>query len=236
MIQAITSQLYASYSSFFQPLLALEPHIALGVFSVTLAGIYSVIHWYVGDHERIASIKQSMEEHQDKASKAKEEGDEEKAAHHQKKSMSLQQNMMMANFKPIIVIMVFSILFFPWMRATYSPTIRMNRTRNHTYTGRISYAGRQDHITVVDPEKPVVEVKDQKAGIGGSINDLGVKWQVKSFKKDQEHGKAKLGLNADFLDLPAKLPLVGNAINWLGFYIMLSIPFSNIFRRLLGIA
>lgn len=231
MIQTITSQLYASYSSFFQPLLALEPHIALGVFAVTLAGLYSIVHWYVGDHEKIASIKENMEQHQ---SKAKETEDEEEAARHQKKAISLQQKMMVANFKPILVIMVFSILFFPWMRATYSPTVQMNKTGNNTYKGQITYAGRQDRITVGDSTPTVVKTQNQEAKIGESVKDVGVKWQVQNFKKNGQ--EAKLSLNADFIDLPISLPLVGNAVNWLGFYILLSIPSSNIFRRILGIA
>lgn len=232
MIQAIISQIFGFYSSFFQPLLALRPpHIALGVFAVILAGLYSLVHWYVGDHEKIASIKENMEEHQ---SKAKGAEDEEQAAKHQKKAMSLQQKMMVANFKPILVIMVFSILFFPWMRATYSPTVQLNKTGNHTYRGQMTYAGRRGQVKVIGSSSPVVQTQGQEAELGEKIEILGVKWQVKNFKQDGQ--KARLSLNADFLDLPFSLPLVGNAVNWLGFYMLLSLPFSNLFRRLLGIA
>ncbi|WEL19626.1 EMC3/TMCO1 family protein [Candidatus Nanohalococcus occultus] len=231
MISTMVSNLYAAYSTVFQPLLALEHHIGLGIFAVTLAGFYSVIHWYIGDHEKIKRIEERMNEHQSKAQAAE---DEQKTARHQKKAMSLQQKMMVVNFKPILVIMLVSILFFPWLRATYSPTVNMNRTSNHTYRGSLNYAGREDQLIVRNVSKPVLELRDQKAEVGESFYAVGSRWQLQKFKTDGR--QAKLSLNADFLDLPFSLPLAGSAINWLGYYLLLSIPASNISRRLLGIA
>ena len=65
---------------------------------------------------------------------------------------------------------------------------------------------------------------------------LDVRWQVAGFQRLQdEDSDAQLKLNAEFVPLPVNLPFVGNALNWLGFYFILIMPLTYVFRKLLGV-
>lgn len=226
MIDAFISQLFGFYNQLLTPILRLEPHLALGVFALTLSAVYSIIQWYIGDHEKISELQDKMEERRRNTGERSEEDN-------QQNLLSLQRELMFENFKPMAFIMIVGILFLPWIRATYAPNVNLNKTSNSSYVGELEFAGSQTAVHVDSTEATKVSIEDKETALRGELNALGVDWQVISFESSEEGGS--LQLNADLIDLPVEIPVVGEAINWLGFYILLSIPFSRLFRKLLGI-
>lgn len=243
-IQAILTALYSFYDALFQPLLLLGPYVSLGFFSAVLAGMFSLIHWHLLDVEKADEIKEKLSDHQDKMKEARKNDESDKASEHMQKTMELNQKLMKLNMRPMIGTMLFVVLIFPWLGATYAPAIDLNETSENVYTGELEYAGKAKTITVDNSTSPAtVEFNGQEARVREVINVMGVDWQIARFgeKKGGFLGLgggsgAVLKLNAEFIPLPFTLPFVGGALNWLGFYIVIAMPLTYLLRKVLGVA
>lgn len=241
MIETIQSQLsvlFSFYDSIFQPLLATSPYYALAFFSVALAGIFSLIYWRFLDVERQKELKEKLSEHQEKMKEAREEDDSEAVSEHMSKSLELNQKFMMLNLKPMMVTMLFVGLFFPWLSATFSPTVSLEGG-NSAYTGELSYAGESVPIEVTEIEDdPRLVVNDEEVETGERFEALGFTWEFNS--AGENGGWFSSGISASisavFVPLPFSLWYIGSALNWLGFYIIMAMPLTFAFRRMLGIA
>jgi uncharacterized membrane protein (DUF106 family) len=240
-IEPILLTLYSFYNVAFQPILAMGPYVALGFFSACLAGLFSLIYWYMLDIEKADKIKEKMNKYQEKMKEARKNENTEEASEHMQKTMELNQKFMMLNMKPMIGTMVFVALIFPWLGATFAPTIPLEQTAPDTFTGNLTYAGQTVPLTVVNQTNTTVSTDGQEAAVGGSINVHGIRWDVARFGEHNGGIFAApkgtiLKLNAHFVDLPFSIPLAGDALNWLGFYIIIAMPLTFIFRKLLGVA
>jgi uncharacterized membrane protein (DUF106 family) len=236
-IAAVLTPLFSFYDVVFQPLLAMGPYVSLLFFSVLLAGLFSVIYWFLLDIERADEIKEKLNEYQDKMKEAREEDEEEKASEHLKKTLHLNQKFMMLNLKPMIATMVFVGLFFPWLGATYAPKVQMDQVSNNTFTGEMNYAGETQKIQVTNSSGNIeVNISGESRSLQDEVSIFDIDWRLSSFKQaDAETYDAKMKVAAEFVKLPFSLPLVGGALNWLGFYIIIVMPLTYIFRKLLGV-
>lgn len=236
MVFQLLAPLFSFYDSVFQPLLAAGPYVSLGFFSAALAALFAVIYWFLLDVERADEIKDKLNKYQDKMKEARENDNDDEASKHLKKTLQLNQKFMMLNIKPMLATIVFVGLFFPWLGNTYAPNVDMNQTDNSTFTGQLQYAGNTQELKVSNESSVLVESGNSTAGIKEDIDVLDVKWQVAGFQRLQdEDSDARLKLNAEFVPLPVNLPFVGNALNWLGFYFILIMPLTYVFRKLLGV-
>ena len=236
MVFQLLAPLFSFYDSVFQPLLAAGPYVSLGFFSAALAALFAVIYWFLLDVERADEIKDKLNKYQDKMKEARENDKDDEASKHLKKTLQLNQKFMMLNIKPMLATIVFVGLFFPWLGNTYAPNVDMNQTDNSTFTGQLQYAGNTQELKVSNESSVLVESGNSTAGIKEDIEVLDVRWQVAGFQSLQgENSDARLKLNAEFVPLPVSLPFVGNALNWLGFYFILIMPLTYVFRKLLGV-
>lgn len=236
MVFQLLAPLFSFYDSVFQPLLAAGPYVSLGFFSAALAALFAVIYWFLLDVERADEIKDKLNKYQDKMKEARENDNDDEASKHLKKTLQLNQKFMMLNIKPMLATIVFVGLFFPWLGNTYAPNVDMNQTDNSTFTGQLQYAGNTQELKVSNESSVLVESGNSTAGIKEDIEVLDVRWQVAGFQRLQdEDSDAQLKLNAEFVPLPVNLPFVGNALNWLGFYFILIMPLTYVFRKLLGV-
>ncbi|MFB6190178.1 MAG: EMC3/TMCO1 family protein [Candidatus Nanohaloarchaea archaeon] len=240
-IQALLTAMYGFYNAIFQPLLALGPYAALGFFSAVLAGLFSLIYWALLDIERADEIKDKLSRHQEKMKEARSNDNGDKASEHMQKTMELNQRLMKLNIKPMIATMVFVALIFPWLGATFSPTVKMNQT-DGKYKGELEYAGQTASIVVDNSTSPAtVSAGDSTAQIGEELQALGMTWEIKYFGEKKggmlSSGRGTvLKLSAKFVQLPFSIPFAGDALNWLGFYIIIAMPLTYIFRKILGVA
>lgn len=242
-IASFLAGLYGFYNTIFNPILALGPYMALGIFSAALAGLFSIIYWFLLDIEKQKKIKEKINDKQEKMKEARKNDEAEKASEHMQETMKHNQKMMMLNFKPMIATMVFVALIFPWLGSTFAPTVELTQQENNTFTGDFTYNGHSGQLTVINGTNQTVELNGQQTDIDGSIDAYGVTWDITKFG---ESGSGFLGssitsgtvisLNARFVELPVSLPLAGSALNWLGFYIIIAMPLTFIFRKMLGVA
>ncbi|MFO7793610.1 MAG: EMC3/TMCO1 family protein [Candidatus Nanohaloarchaea archaeon] len=239
-VQGLLATLFSFYDSIFQPLLATSPYYALAFFSVGLAGTFSLIYWRFLDIERQKELKEKLNKQQEKMKEARENEETDKVSEHMTKSLELNQKFMMLNLKPMMVTMLFVGLFFPWLGATFSPSVDLANT-NGAYTGDLEYAGEEALIEVQNVNESVMNVDGQEVQPGETFEAHGITWEYRSvneagggFFSSGEGYSAKVA--AVFVPLPFSIWYVGGALNWLGFYILMAMPLTFAFRRMLGIA
>ena len=242
-IASFLAGLYGFYNTIFNPILALGPYMALGVFSAALAGLFSIIYWFLLDIEKQKEIKEKINSKQEKMKEARKNDNAEKASEHMQETMKHNQKMMMLNFKPMIATMIFVALIFPWLGSTFAPTVELTEQGNNTFTGEFNYSGQSGQLTVINGSNQTVEFNGQDTTVGGSIEAYGVTWDITKFGESSGGFLGTsittgtvLSLNARFVELPISLPLAGSALNWLGFYIIIAMPLTFIFRKMLGVA
>lgn len=241
-IQPLLASLYGFYNTVFQPVMALGPYVALGFFSSVLAGIFSLIYWYLLDIEKADEIKEKLSDHQEKMKEARSNDEADKASEHMQKTMKLNQRLMKLNIKPMIATMVFVALIFPWLGATFSPAVELEETGEATYEGELEYASSPVTVQVDNSTQPAtVSINEREAEIGGEIKAHGINWELKHFGEKKggyfsEGGGTVIKMSAKFVDLPVSIPFAGSALNWLGFYILIAMPLTYIFRKMLGVA
>ena len=238
-IQSLLAQLFAFYDTVFQPLLAMSPYYSLAFFSVALAGTFSLIYWRFLDIEKQQELKEKLNEQQEKMKEAQDENNTDKVSEHMSKSLELNQKFMMLNFKPMLVTMLFVGLFFPWLGATFSPGVDLQQT-NSAYTGDLEYASETVEIEVHQGNETYMNVNEQEVRPGETFDAHGITWEFRSVNEGGGFFSSGEGLNAKvsavFVPLPFSLWYVGGALNWLGFYILMAMPLTFAFRKMLGIA
>ena len=231
-ITSILTPLFEFYNALFQPLLQFGPYPSLIFFSTLLAALFSVIYWFLLDIERADRIKEKINKYQDRMKEAREEDEQDKASKHFKKTLELNQRFMMLNLKPMLATMVFVALFFPWLGNTYAPTIEMDGFNQTGFNGTIDYAGQEVTVNAINNSGEMQYFTDGNE----NVRAYGLDWEVTSFKQVQSQSHdAELKINGRFVDLPFSIPLAGEAFNWLGFYILIVMPMTFIFRKLLGV-
>lgn len=237
-LRSLLSELFTFYDALFQPLLALGQYHSLAFFSIALAGIFSLIYWRLLDVERQQELKDKLTEQQEKMKEARENDNTDKVSEHMTKSLELNQKFMMLNFKPMIATMVFVALFFPWLSSTFSPTIQLD-DGNGTYTGELQYASESVPIEVENGEEPIMRIDGEDIEEGENFEALGITWEFRNFGDNggflgPEGPSASVA--AVFIPLPFSLWYIGSALNWLGFYVIMAMPLTFAFRKMLGIA
>ena len=241
MIAEAMTLLYSIYNTAFQPILSLGPYPALIFFSGILALLFSGIRYTLLDHEKADKIQEKIQEHQEKMKEARENGEDDKASKHTKKVFKHNQKFMMLNMRPMIGTMVFVALIFPWLGTVFAPTIPVTPTGNQTYQGNFTYAQQETPITIDNTsEQFKIQLDNQEVTTGQQLKVNGFQWTVKDFKNrsagllSNQEGPA-VGFNGRFVPLPINLPYIGDALNWLGFYIIIVMPITFILNKILGI-
>lgn len=238
-LQAVLTGLYGFYNAIFQPVLALGPYTALIVFSAALAGIFSLIYWFLLDIEKADRLKEKISSKQEAMKEARKEEDSDEATSYMQETMQLNQKLMLLNFKPMIATMVFVALIFPWLSTTFSPAIPLE-SENGLYNGELEFGGESVPLTVENNSEMILRLDNQEAQLGETVEAYGIKWEFNSFRESNGgitsiHDGTVVRMSAEFIQLPVSIPFAGTALNWLGFYIIVAMPLTFIFRKLLGV-
>jgi len=170
---------------------------------------------------------------------ARENDNADKVSEHMTKSLELNQKFMMLNFKPMVVTMLFVGLFFPWMGSTFSPNVPIQQS-GEVYTGELEYASSNVPLEVQNSSEnsTVLMVEGQEIEQGETFEALDVTWEYRGVKEGGWLGPdgQTVAVAAEFVQLPFGLWYIGSALNWLGFYILIAMPLTFAFRKMLGIA
>ncbi len=248
MISTILSTLFQFYDTIFGPILSLGPYISMGIFAGMLALLFSLLYWKLLDKEKADKIREKLNKKQEKMKEARKEDNDEEPGKYMEEILELNQKFMMTNMKPMIATMFFVALIFPWLGATYSPNIGLTPVENQTgtYQGEMKFAEQTNNITVINETEnsnnTTIIIDDTEYQLEDRFEKYGVEWHIRTFQENPQgllsttEEPKILGISAEFIQLPFSIPIAGTALNWLGFYIILAMPLTYTFRKLLGVA
>ena len=222
--------LYGIYNAAFTPLLDAGAHLSVAAFSLGLAAVFTLIYWKFLDVEKQQELREELNDRRELMEQAQEHDDTEKVSEHMSEMMDLNRKFMMLNIKPMIATMVFVALIFPWLGATFSPGVPVNETM------QLQYGSQETSFTL---QNDTADFSGLKVEPGDSFRRLGVQWEYQGVKTGGglfSSGGERAKFSAVFVPLPVSLPLIGDELNWLGFYALIAMPLTYGFRKALGIA
>ncbi|MFP4115871.1 MAG: DUF2208 family protein [Candidatus Aenigmatarchaeota archaeon] len=193
--------------------------IAVGVSFLT-----SLFYKILMDQKDVKKIKEKMSELQEKSKEAREEGNEEKAMEYQQEVMSHTTEQMKMQFKPMIATFIVIIPIFTFLFPSLYPAATVNLDETDTLT----YEGTNWTVSLNSEDPLEINIDGETYSEDEIIQIDGHEFKVDSY----EEGKLKMSRVA--AKLPLSLPYVGSTLGWLGWYILVTLGFSQILRKLMG--
>ncbi len=200
----------------------------LGVFiiAVTTSFVISVFYKVLMDQEKLEKIKEKMNELKEKSKEAREDGNEEKAMEYTQDVMKQSQKQMKMQFKPMIATFILIIPIF-WF---VLPGLYPNATVSINETGTLEYGNMERTVSIEDIEPLEVKIGDKTYAENDIVDMNSYKLKISEYRENDQ----ELELSRVAVHLPVSLPFWGNALGWLGWYILISLGVSQVFRKLMG--
>lgn len=234
----------------FNPLLKLSPLLAIFIVSLVISIIVTLVYKWMTNQKLMKELKEDIKKHQKEMKENKK--DPKKLMEINKKAMEKNMKYMMQSFKPTIITIIPIFLIFAWLNAhlAYEP-IKPGQEFTTTAIFKKEITGA---ATIVVPEgikfigDDTQEIKDGQAkwGLVGEEGEyvLEYKFDEKSFTREvlitEERSYKSPVVNVK--DNEIKILRIDNKpvkpiwkLNWIWTYIILSIVFSMLFRKILKI-
>ncbi|MCJ7450175.1 MAG: EMC3/TMCO1 family protein [Candidatus Nanohaloarchaeota archaeon QJJ-9] len=213
--------------------------VTVGLISIIIAAIISVLYLLLMDQERHQEIKDKQKELQNDMKEARSEGEMDKANKYMSENMKLQKEMFKSMFKPMIASMFVFFLIIPYILHTFVPVVGLPQADNG-FKGNFTMMDGRYNLEELEVERKgnssyVLVHNNQTYNTSEEIKLEDMRWQVRDISVTEDESKAEVKLALEFLQLPVSLPLAGSSFEWLGFYILFQFPFTFIFRKLLGV-
>lgn len=233
------------FNMIFAPLMAQGDLFAIVSVSLLISFVFSALYLVLVDQQKMKRIKAETKEAQEKMKKAQKEGNDKEIKALFSNSMKLNNEMMKLAMKPIIASMLIFFMIIPWMYANYGDI----NAKIIDGKGELVYAAVKQNAGHI-PLNETVTVSDNTFIISGKTYTIGNKFDFagktwgtsynpdargffEKFRNVPVYGTLTLE-NARF-NLPFNFPGVGSKIGWLGIYILISIPTTILFRKILGV-
>ncbi|MBU4246542.1 MAG: EMC3/TMCO1 family protein [Nanoarchaeota archaeon] len=228
------------FNIIFAPFMAQGPMFAISIVSLMISFTFSALYLVFVDQQKMKRIKAEIKESQEKMKKAQKEHNDKEIKSLFSNSMKLQNEMMKLTLKPIIVSMLLFFIVIPWMYANYGDV----SAKIVDGKGILVYGALSENISATNSTFRFSGNTDSKIyDIGNKFEFAGKTWNT-SYQSDARGYFEKLrnvpvyGMltleNARF-KLPFRFPGIGDNVGWLGLYIIISIPSTMLFRKILGV-
>ncbi len=246
------------FSPIFAPLLKLGPFWAIFIISLFLAFLTTIIHKYATDQKRMKELREEMKEHQRLMKENKH--DISKVSELQKETMKRSMEQMKHSFKAMIYTFIPLILIFGWMNIylSYEPVMvgeEISLTANFLegITGEAELISVPAGLTFektakIEAGKATWLIKAEKEGnyllnIGYKdktfSRELLVTSEFKYAPQLQEFKKEGSEVKSLVLGYNKLRPLNGVAgvggLSWFWIYVLLSVGFSALLRKVMKV-
>ncbi len=228
------------FNFIFAPLMKYGSLSAISVVSLLISFTFSVLYLVLVDQQKMKRIKAEIREAQEKMKSTKKSGNDKEIKALFSNSMKLQNEMMRLTLKPIIVSMLLFFLVIPWMYSNYGDV----SAKIIDGKGEIVYGTIKQNVSVSNNSFHYLDSPDSKTyTIGDKVEFAGKTWDA-SYKPDARGYFEKfrnvpvygtLTLENVRFKLPFHFPGIGDRVGWLGLYIIISIPSTMLFRKILGV-
>jgi len=211
----------------FQPLPFEEVFLVTLGISVVIAFVYRALT----KPEEMRKVKKDMEHYKEEAKKAQKAGDREKMNQFMNEQLKASHRMFSLNMKPMLLSMLFFFILLGWLAGQYggfdvdlqdSPDSFMHEGVEYALSVQTEQVNGQEQVVGIN-------IDDQHY----SNNDIAL------FGGDSWHvvlaGTDIIRFNLIMVHTPFSVPFIGSELNWFWWYIVITVPATMLFRRLLGV-
>ncbi|RLJ03389.1 MAG: hypothetical protein DRP11_00725, partial [Candidatus Aenigmatarchaeota archaeon] len=200
---------------------------ALELFLITtsLSFLIALIYKFTLDQNEIKGMRERMEKLKKKIDRAKKEKKKKEMEKYMSEMMSLSSKQMQMTMKPMMLTFAVVIPFFIFIGpALYGDAV----VHFENGSGLLEYNSIKEEVTLSDES---FIINGEKFGIGDTLRIGDYIFTLKSYDPETK----KLALSRTIVNLPFALPFIGDKLGWIGWYILLSVTFTQVFRKLLGV-
>jgi len=203
--------------------------------SLALSLVMTLAAKFLTNQAELRKVKKDMEFYREKATKAQKAGDAKKANEYSSEMLKASSRQFRQSMKPMIFSLLIVVVAASWFGVNYGD-VPLNFANNtnplFTYQG---VAHKAELIQEGNVSKVGVDLN-----LDGTISPGEIFIQGSTFSSGGMHWIVNVqGEQAVFSGVvansPISIPLLGNALNWFWWYVLIVIPFSTVFRKLLDV-
>jgi uncharacterized membrane protein (DUF106 family) len=229
----------------------MTPFLSITLISIALSLLIAVIYRLLTKPGAIRKSKEDMKFYKAKMAEAQKAGDRQKSNEYASEMLRSSQLQFRHTMKPMMVTMLVFFLLLGWLNSTYGGiTADLGKNPNATF----SYAGVTHKIQYYKVEgngsvtmRAGIDLNDDGMFSNDEIFDQGAVftyketfWRVGPVVEGFFiFGGAPKENTVHFEMLIAKapfaIPLIGSYLSWFWWYVLLSIPATMLFRKMLGV-
>ncbi len=225
--------LYSTIETICAPLIAMGPIYAIAAISTFISLLLSICYKLLVNQNKVKYIRTELKELKTKMNAAKKKGKDKELKTLFDKSLKLNNQQLMLNMKPLIASMVLITLFLPWLSHAYGD-ITVNLEDNK---GIYTYKDIKENFTITQDTETTITFENPELGTlkeGAEIN-IGDRTHIIEIKKKDDKID-KVTFNSFRANLPFTIPIFNKStVGWLGLYIIISMPTTFLFRKILNV-
>ncbi len=215
------------------PLIAMGPIYAIATISIFISFLLSISYKLLVNQNKVKYIRTELKELKTKMNAAKKKGKEKELKTLFDKSLKLNNQQLMLNMKPLMTSMILISLFLPWLSHAYGDI----NTKLEDNKGIYEYKDITESFTIAQNTEATITFENPDIGTmkeGAEIN-IGERTHIIEIKKKDEKIN-KVIFKGFRANLPFTLPIFNkDTVGWLGLYIIISMPTTFLFRKILNV-
>lgn len=215
----------------------MTPLIIVGLVSLVMSFLLALSNKILVDQDKVKEIKAKLNGLKKKMNDAQKSGNQKEVQKYVSQMMKASQEQMRMNTKPMLMSFIIIIPVLGLLGGMYSD-IPVNFDGNNT--AFFNYQNLHLPVTKsMESGNLIFQVNGESKSMGNIVRLNGDDFEINKncrfvffFCSEPEK---EIKLSRIVVWLPFSFPFFGNNFGWLGWYILLSFPFTQLFRKLLGV-
>ncbi len=207
----------------------INPTIGVLTISCVTTFVLSLLYKVTTDQEKIIKLNEELKELNKKFKEAQKNNNQKELIKLQGKLLEVNNEKMRISMKTTLISFAVIIPVFMYVLPTLYGDVSVEL--NEDLSGVVKYGSYEVNVKLLQENPILMEIGDKKIG----EKDVVVLDKDKFVFKAYDKNKKTLLLKRVAVTLPIPLPIWGYHIGWLGWYILVSIPMSVTFRKILGV-
>ena len=208
---------------------SISPVLVVFFISITMSLTLSLVHKLTTNQEELKKVNVELKEINAKFKEAQKNKNQKELMLLQTKMMEINSNKMRSSMKPMMITFIIIIPVFVYLLPSLYGDLVVEL--DDSMNGVMKFDGIEKSLYVTEEDPILLEINGEENQISKVIT-IG---STDFLFKDLDKGKNVVNFKRIVVNLPFSLPIWGSNIGWLGWYILVSIPMSTVFRKALGI-
>lgn len=205
------------------------------IISLVLSFMLSLIYRVLTNPKKLKQNKESAKNHRELLKRAQKEGNKDKTNEIMGEMLKANNEVMKATMKPSMVSILIFFVAIGWFSSTYGPSLTVEEN-TFNFQGNDYLAGLSKDSVSLDLNNDGKLSSDETFANGDSFQFGGFSWEVSV-------GEESAIIHSFVAQTPFPVPLttfsfpfiyVTNQLSWFWVYLLITLPTTFLFRKLLG--